>query len=136
LRNGAPSGGGGIETASTDLVLSVEVPMLLDALALRLDPDACAGERLVVNLVVTIPGFGADGERHALWVENSVLHHRNGVHLTDAHATATLTKMELLMAIGGLGVSENVILDGEPDALVRLAGWLDRPDANFNIVTP
>lgn len=140
LRNGAPSGGGGIETASMDLVLSVEVPMLLDALALRLDPGACAGQRLVVNLVVTGSGSdggaGADAERHVLWVENSVLHHRNGVHLAEAHATATLTKLELLMAIGGMGISENVSLDGEPDALVRLAGWLDRPDANFNIVTP
>lgn len=149
LRNGPPSGGGGIETASMDLVLSVEVPMLLDALALRLDPQACAGQRLVVNLVVTGPATGGDrslqpadgdplvdGERHVLWIENSVLHHRNGVHLAEADATATLTKLELLMAIGGMGVSENVSVDGEPDALVRLAGWLDRPDANFNVVTP
>jgi alkyl sulfatase BDS1-like metallo-beta-lactamase superfamily hydrolase len=123
-----------------DLVLSVEVPMLLDALALRLDPDACAGQRLAVNLVVTGPVTEGDpvvdAERHVLWVENSVLHHRNGVHLAEVDATATLTKLELLMAIGGMGISENVSVDGEPDALVRLAGWLDSPEANFNIVTP
>jgi alkyl sulfatase BDS1-like metallo-beta-lactamase superfamily hydrolase len=40
------------------------------------------------------------------------------------------------MAIGGMGVSDGIRLDGEPDALARLAGWLDRPDANFPIVTP
>ncbi len=145
LRNGAPRGGGGIETAAIDLVMAVEVPMLLDALALRLNPNACAGQRLVVNLVVTGNDLGgtdrsADGgtgsENHVVWVENSVLHHRSGTHLAEAHATATLSKAELLMAIGGLGISDGIGLDGEPDALVRLAGWLDRPDANFNIVTP
>ncbi len=116
--------------------MSIEVPMLLDALALRLDPDACSGQRLVLNLVVT--GASSDGgdENHVLWVENSVLHHRARTHLDDAHATATLTKTELLMAIGGMGVPDGVRLEGEPDALARLAGWLDRPDANFAIVTP
>jgi len=136
LRHGRPEGSGGIETASMDLVMSVEVPMLLDALALRLDPEACAGERLVLNLVVSDAGPGGGPEDHVLWVENSVLHHRSETHLDDAHATATLTKLELLMAIGGMGVSDGIRLDGEPDALARLAGWLDRPDANFPIVTP
>ncbi|MCB0952538.1 MAG: hypothetical protein KDB13_07420, partial [Microthrixaceae bacterium] len=135
LRHGAPSGSGGIQTASMDMVTSVEVPMLLDALALRLDPDACAGQRLVVNLVVT-DGASGTSEHHVLWVENSVLHHRSGTHLAEAHATATLTKIELLMAIGGMGISEGIELDGEPDAFVRLAGWLDRPDPSFDIVTP
>jgi alkyl sulfatase BDS1-like metallo-beta-lactamase superfamily hydrolase len=90
----------------------------------------------VLNLVVSDAGPGGGPEDHVLWVENSVLHHRSETHLDDAHATATLTKLELLMAIGGMGVSDGIRLDGEPDALARLAGWLDRPDANFPIVTP
>ncbi len=137
LRNGLREGvGAAIETASMELVMAVEVPMLLDALALRLDPEACAGEHLVVNLVITDAAPDGGPEDHVLWVENSVLHHRNETHLDGAHATATLTKVELLMAIGGLGISEDIELEGEPDAFVRLAGWLDRPDANFAIVTP
>ncbi len=131
LRHGGPEGRGSIEASGMDLVLSVKVPMLLDALALRLDPEACAGEHLVVNLVIS-----DIGERHVLWVRNSVLHHRSETHLDEAHATATLTKVELLMLIGGLGVSEEIGLDGEPDALVRLSSWLDLPDASFAIVTP
>lgn len=136
LRNGAPQGSVGIETAAMDLVMAVEVPMLLDTLALRLDPDACDGEHLIVNLLVTGLGEGREDERHVLWVRNSVLNHRNGVHLPEAHATVTLSKLELLMAIGGLGIAEGVDVEGDTDALVRLAGWLDRPDPNFAVVTP
>ncbi len=136
LRNGGPDGGAAIETSAFELVMSVEVPMLLDALALRLDPVACEGEHLVVNLVVTDSGPDGGPEEHVLWVQNSVLHHRSETHLDGAHATATLTKVELLMAIGGMGVSDGIRVEGEPDAFVRLAGWLDRPDPNFPIVTP
>lgn len=136
LRNGAPEGGGGIQTASVDLVMSVEVPMLLDALALRLDDGACAGQRLVLNLVVTEVGPGRADEKHVVWVQNSVLHNRAQAHFEDANATVKLTKAELLMLIGGVGASEGVEIDGEADALERLGGWLDAPDANFAIVTP
>ncbi|MGI9578774.1 MAG: alkyl/aryl-sulfatase [Microthrixaceae bacterium] len=136
LRHGGPEGAAAIETSAFELVMAVEVPMLLDALALRLDPVACAGEHLVLNLIVTDSGPDGSPEDHVLWVENSVLHHRNETHLDAAHATATLTKVELLMAIGGMGVSAGITLEGEPDAFARLASWLDAPDPNFPIVTP
>jgi len=130
LRHGGAAEGGA-EAAALDLVMAVPVPMLLDALALRLDPGVCAGQRLALNLV-----FTDLRERHCLWVANSVLHHRNGVHLDDADATVTLTKPELLMAVGGLGVSEGITVEGDAGAVPRLAGWLDGFDPNFAIVTP
>ncbi|MEZ5269952.1 MAG: alkyl sulfatase C-terminal domain-containing protein [Microthrixaceae bacterium] len=74
-----------------DMVTSVEVPMLLDALALRLDPDACTGQRLVVNLVVTDEAAGTS-EHHVLWVENSCCTTGSGTHLAEAHATATSSR--------------------------------------------
>ena len=135
LRTGGARGSSGMSTGSRDLVLAVEVPMLLDALALRLDPDACDGQRLVLNLWVDTAG-GAQPEKHVLWVENSVLNHRNGVHLDHADATVSLSKVELLMVIGGMGVGEGVSIRGDRGALERLAGWLDHPDPRFAVVTP
>ena len=136
LRHGVPSAGRAVELRSLDLVRAIEVSMLLDALALRLDPDACAGARLALNLVVTDLGQGRADERHALWVERSVLHHRDGAHLDDADATVTLSKLELIVALGGFGVAPGVRTDGDPDAFARLTTWLDRPDPSFPITTP
>jgi len=130
LRHGG-AGTGGISTASPDLVLAVPVGLLLDALAIRLDPDACAGRRLSVNLRITDLG-----EDHRLWVENSVLHHRAGELDDDADVTLTLTKVELLMAVGGMGVADSVEVEGDAEAIGRLASWLDRPGIDFPIVTP
>ncbi|MEZ5239840.1 MAG: alkyl sulfatase C-terminal domain-containing protein [Microthrixaceae bacterium] len=53
-----------------------------------------------------------------------------------ADATVSLTKAELLAAVGGYGVGEGVSVEGDEQALERLAGWLDRPDPGFAIVTP
>jgi alkyl sulfatase BDS1-like metallo-beta-lactamase superfamily hydrolase len=111
--------------------MSMEVSMLLDAFALRLRAEDCEGQRLVLNLELT-----DIGERHVVWVENSVLHHRGDTAFDDADATLRLTKVELLMAAAGLGVSSSIEVDGDAGALERLAGWMDRFDANFAIVTP
>lgn len=131
LRHGRPQGLGGAESNALDLVMSMDVTMLLDAFALRLRAEDCEGKRLVLNLELT-----DIGERHVVWVENSVLHHRDDTSFDDADATLRLTKAELLMAAAGLGVSASIEVDGDATALDRLAGWMDRFDANFAIVTP
>jgi alkyl sulfatase BDS1-like metallo-beta-lactamase superfamily hydrolase len=131
LRNGHPQGFGGAETSAIDLVMSMEVSLLLDAFALRLRAEDCEGERLVLNLELTDLG-----ERHAVWVENSVLHHRRDTALADADASVRLTKAELLMAAAGLGMSPSIQVDGDSGALERLAGWMDRFDSSFPVVTP
>jgi alkyl sulfatase BDS1-like metallo-beta-lactamase superfamily hydrolase len=40
------------------------------------------------------------------------------------------------MAAAGLGVSSSIEVDGDPGALERLAGWMDRFSPDFPIVTP
>jgi alkyl sulfatase BDS1-like metallo-beta-lactamase superfamily hydrolase len=131
LRHGHPQGVGVAESNALDLVMSMEVSMLLDAFALRLRAEDCEGQRLVLNLELT-----DIGERHVVWVENSVLHHRSDTAFADADASVRLSKAELLMAAAGLGVSSSIEVDGDPGALERLAGWMDRFSPDFPIVTP
>jgi alkyl sulfatase BDS1-like metallo-beta-lactamase superfamily hydrolase len=131
LRHGKPDGTGGAQSNAIDLVMSMDVPLLLDAFALRLRAEECEGQRLVLNLELTDLG-----ERHVLWVENSVMHHRADTAFADADATLRLTKAEMLMAVAGLGASSSIEVDGDATALERLAGWMDRFDSDFAIVTP
>ncbi len=131
LRHGHPPAGGGIEASALDLVMAMEVSMLLDAFALRLRAEDCEGSRLALNLELTDVG-----ERHVVWVQNCVLHHRRDAGFADADATVRLTKVELLLAVGGLGLSPSIEVEGDGEALPRLLGWLDRFEANFPIVTP
>lgn len=131
LRNGRPHGGGGLESAALDLVMAMDVSLLLDAFALRLRAEDCEGQRLFLRLELT-----DIDERHLVWVENCVLHHRRDGVAPQVDATLRMTKAELLMAVAGLGVSGSIEVEGDGTALERLAGWLDRFDADFAIVTP
>jgi hypothetical protein len=54
-----------------------------------------------------------------------------------AAATVTLaSKMRLMAAVAGDLESPGLQISGEPAVLQTLVSMLDRPDPNFNIVTP
>ncbi len=129
LRNGVAEDPGEFRSAGADVAMAMDVSMLFDAIALRINASACAGEELKVNV-----RFSDIHEQYCLFVENSVFHHRRG--LDDAAvATVTLTKIDFLSAIAGFPTG-NADIQGDENALARLMGWLDRTEGNFPIVTP
>ena len=136
LRHGAPKKG--VDIANMLEVLKrTPISRFFDSMSVRLNGPAAEGKHLVVNIV-----FTDINESYVLTLENSVLHH----HKTDpdlkANATLKLTHdLFLRMAIGKAGIKDTIFSDdletsGSRMDLVRFFLLFDKPEANFNIVTP
>ena len=128
LRNGvrlAGAAGGAL-----DLIRATTTPMLLDLLAVRLDPAKSQGAAVRVDLV-----FPDRAERFRVAVKNDVL-----TYETDPadrpEATVTLPRASFLAGALGGGPLTGATTDGDPGALPRLLSWLTPPKPGFAIVTP
>ena len=135
LRNGVPQGGG-MKTASPDMIRAMSPEMLFDYLAVRLNGPAAAGKDISLNLNFT------DLEKHYnLRVQNGVLNYRD-TPASDADASMTLSMSTLLDVQMGQGTLEQKIkagevkLEGQPKAFADFMGLLDTFTFWFNIVTP
>jgi alkyl sulfatase BDS1-like metallo-beta-lactamase superfamily hydrolase len=133
LREGVPARGA--QVTSPDFIRNTPTSMVLDLLAVRLDP-AKAGEGQVSVALV----FPDRGERHFVRVANGVLVHEAGV-ADAAQATVTMPRALFLQALlapqaGGLAGNPAVRVEGDVTALARFLGLFDAPDPNFAIVTP
>ena len=109
---------------------------LFDVLATRIDPDKVGDAAL--RLAFTFPDRNAS---FTLVVANGVLTHRPGVVGTP-DATLTVKYPDLVAALlagkplGPKVSAGEATVAGDPLALQKLVGWLDRPEALFPIVTP
>jgi len=122
---------------SAGMVRNLPIPLVLDAMAVRLDGPRAAGTEIRMNLVDTV-----DGARYSLWLQHSVLHHR----VDDAFARPDLTiaaEHDVLAGVlfGMLPLTDAVAAglasaEGDGEALTRLHGLLDHFDQAFPIVTP
>ncbi len=135
LRNGVPQGGG-MKTASPDMIRAMSPEMLFDYLAVRLNGPAAAGKDISLNLNFT------DLDKHYnLRVQNGVLNYRD-TPASDADASMTLSMSTLLDVQMGQGTLEQKIkagdvkLEGQPKAFADFMGLLDTFTFWFNIVTP
>lgn len=133
LRNGVSTRGG--QVSSPDFIRNTPTSMVLDLLAVRLDPAKAGAARVTVALV-----FPERNERHFVTVENGVLVHETNVTDT-AQATVTMPRALFLQALlaptpGGLAGNPAVRVEGDAGALLRFMGFFDAPDPNFPIVTP
>jgi alkyl sulfatase BDS1-like metallo-beta-lactamase superfamily hydrolase len=124
--------------ANPDVIGAMDIGMLLDYMAIRLNGEHAATTRIAVTLVLT----DLD-ERYALEVENGVLNHTRGRDATSAQLTVTTSRPVLMTLLaGGADAAQKAVqagqvtLDGDPSKLAELAGLLDEFDAWFNIVTP
>jgi len=135
LRHGVATGG--LNVANGAIVAATPTTMLLDFVAVRLNPEAALEAPFVLNLRI------ADrGEQHRLEVRNGVLIHEEGRE--DASApTLTLNYRTLLMALFAqlppavLTAREDVVLTEGAEA--PFAAWLamlDPLNPLFPIVTP
>ncbi|MGE3541557.1 MAG: alkyl/aryl-sulfatase [Candidatus Tectimicrobiota bacterium] len=122
---------------SLDLIRATPTRMLLDVVAVRLNPKRAQGKRLVLNLVLSDVN-----ERHLITVDNSVLVHEEGLSDAQADATVTMPRMAMLETLlAGVPVRLKTTtgalqINGQAEAYYELVRLIDRVEANFNVVTP
>ena len=135
LRNGVPKISGA-ETASPDTIRAMTPTMVLDYMAMRLDPAKAAGRKLAINW--KLPDVKQD---LAVKIENSVLVYQEG-KLPNADATVTMPHDSLSSIVLGTTDFEKEIaagrvkVEGSKEKVDQLLGMLVRFDPLFNIVTP
>lgn len=124
--------------ANPDVVGAMDIGMLLDYLAIRLNGERAAGADIRITLVVS----DLD-ERYAVEVANGVLNHTGGrdaageqLRIVTSHAT-----LMAVLAGGDAAVRQalqagRVTMEGDPGKLDELVGLLDEFEFWFDIVTP
>ena len=136
LRHGAPEEGLDLESAMGILKLT-PLPRFFDSMAVRLNGPDAAGKKMSVNVL-----FTDLDESYVLTLENGVLHHRRSPPDPEANAGVKLTHdLFLKMLVGQAGIKGTIFSDdletsGSRIDLVRFLLLFDKPEANFNIVTP
>ena len=122
------------KSASPEVLAALTVEMVIDALAVRLDGPRAAERGFVMDWEIT-----DENRTHRLVLSHGALTHR--VPTPDAPArgaadlTVTMTKEQLVRAIGGQGFASTA-REGDAAVLDRFLGLLDTPDPQFPIVTP
>lgn len=136
LRHGAPEQKNKLSGMKA-LLESAPVSYLFDSMAVRLNGPKAEGEQITVRIV-----FKDLGEAHELKLENSVLRHRQLKGPAKADVTLTITHaLFLRLAMGQAGLKEMVFSDdlaveGSRLDLLRFLLLFEKPEMNFNIVTP
>jgi alkyl sulfatase BDS1-like metallo-beta-lactamase superfamily hydrolase len=121
------------QTTSLSLLGQLSPEQMFDSFAISINGPKAWHLDLAIDVT-----FADVGANYRLALRNGVLVHRR-VAADAATATAVVTvvdKLRLLTFATGDVTSPGVDVTGDPDALPSLLGVLDRPDPNFNIVTP
>ena len=109
---------------------------LMDLLSVRLNPAKAAGQSVKLAFVLT-----DTNEQTYVTIANGVLVHEEIAASGPVDAKLTLTRADFLGGIfGGQPMpakiqSGAVKLEGNPQALLKLAQWMDPPNPVFPIVT-
>jgi alkyl sulfatase BDS1-like metallo-beta-lactamase superfamily hydrolase len=113
---------------------------LLDMLTVRLDGERAVGVSLGIQLVVE--DGDAEPATYSLWLENAVLHHREGVPLENPDLTLRSSRLDLAMLLFGFRTLDDAVAggqvtaEGDPGVLAQLLALFDSFDPDFPIVTP
>ncbi len=124
------------KTASPDLAKNMPIQMMLDFMAVRLNPEKAAGKKLKINF-----NFSDTNELYTVFLENSTLNNREG-NADDADTTITSTRATLdNIMLGKLTVEQGIMsgaitVKGTKGKFKELQGMLDNFEFWFNIVTP
>jgi alkyl sulfatase BDS1-like metallo-beta-lactamase superfamily hydrolase len=121
-------------TPSSPTLLGQLTPeQIFDAVAINVNGPRAWDLDLTIDIT-----FDDTGENHRLSLRNGVLVHRKaGADPSTAHATATVAdKLRLLAFVGGDTAQPGLQVTGDTSVLPSLLGVLDRPDPNFDIITP
>ena len=123
-------------TASPDVVKNMPVVMILDYMAVRLNPEKAQGKKIKINF-----NFTDTNELYTVFLENSTLNNREG-NADDADSTITTTRANLdSILLGQLTVEEGlksgaIKVQGAKGKFQAIQGMLDDFEFWFNIVTP
>jgi alkyl sulfatase BDS1-like metallo-beta-lactamase superfamily hydrolase len=121
-------------TAASPTVLAQLTPeQMFDTLAISINGPRAWDLDLAFDIT-----FADTDTNYRLTVRNGVLVYRKRPP-DSSTATATVrmdNKLRLLMFAAGDRTSPGIDISGDADALPTLMGVLDRPNPNFNIVTP
>ncbi|MAM94735.1 alkyl sulfatase dimerization domain-containing protein [Parvibaculum sp.] len=122
---------------NADVLSAMTTPMLLDIAAVRVNPAKAEGLNFKVNIRLT-----DRDEKHLVTVENGVLIHEEDIEDGDAGASVTMTRAELVMTLlAGFPVADflangGIKAEGDATLYETLAGMIEAPAPNFNIVEP
>jgi alkyl sulfatase BDS1-like metallo-beta-lactamase superfamily hydrolase len=121
------------QATSTSVLSQLSPEQMFDSFAISVNGPRAWD----VTLAIDISFLNID-TNYRLTLRNGVLIYRK-VAADEATADATLklaNKLRLLAFAAGDTASPGLEITGDADALASLVGVLDRPDPNFNIVTP
>ncbi len=124
--------------AASQLATLANLPFgsLFDLLAVRLNADKAAGAKLRLAFVLS-----DTGDKSYVTVENGVLVHEEIAAPGLVDATLTVSRADFIGSIfGGQPLPPKVAaglakVEGDPQALLKLASWMDQPNPVFPIVT-
>jgi alkyl sulfatase BDS1-like metallo-beta-lactamase superfamily hydrolase len=120
-----------------DVLQATTTSMLLDFVAVRINPDKAARRAFKINIELT-----DRKEKHLISIANGVLIHETGVSDSEAGLSIRLKRPELLallMAgapIAGRIKSGDISAEGDAALFDTLAGLIEPFTPNFPIVTP
>jgi len=123
-------------TASPDVVQNMPIVMILDYMAVRLNPEKAAGKKIKINF-----NFTDVNELYTVFLENSTLNNREG-NADDADSTITTTRGTLdNIMLGKLTVEKGlktgaIKVKDTKGKFKELQGMLENFEFWFNIVTP
>ncbi|MDX5594076.1 alkyl/aryl-sulfatase [Pseudovibrio sp. SPO723] len=124
-------------TASPDTVRAMDLDLLFDYVAMRLNYKKAGAKEFKLNWV-----FADTNQTYVLELQNATLNHIEGHHAPDAAATITLNRSDLNNVLLGETTFEKAIEDGtlqiqgDPAPLKALLDMLDTFDFWFPMVTP
>ena len=128
---------GAPNTSSPDTLRAMDLDMLFDYLAMRLNGPQAEGKSMKLNW-----SFIDTNEQYILELANAALSHIAGRQAADADATFSLTREKLNDILVGKTSFEkevgggSISVTGDAAALGDLLSMLDTFDFWFNIVTP
>jgi len=137
LRQGAPKEASGNIAQAADLLMAMPLEQFFKTMAVMLKGPDAEGKHYTINVE-----FTDRNETHVLNVKNAVLHHRVGEPATEANASILIThKLFINIIAGQAGIrdtifSDDVTIQGSKLDLLGFFSLLEKPNDNFNIVTP
>ena len=121
--------------SSADTIAAMPVEMLLDFLAVRIDPQKAAGKTVSINFKFS------DTDTLALSLHNSVLNYRAKLP-EKADATLAMDRKDLQAVLTGRARLDDLVksgkaaVQGNPAKLAELEAVTTAPEFWFNIITP
>ncbi|GJF10808.1 MBL fold hydrolase [Mycolicibacterium cyprinidarum] len=121
------------QTSSTSMAAQLSPEQMFDVLAISVNGPRAWGLDIAIDVT-----FVDTATNYRITLRNGVLVYRKvAAEAGTAQATVQLaTKVRLLTLAAGDNTSPGLEISGDAEVLASLVSVLDRPDPDFNIVTP